>query len=212
MTDGRAVTTVAIADDHALVRDGLRLILEREPDLEVVAEAGDVSETRRLLPVHRPDVLLLDLNMPGESPLAAIPDLIASDGPRVIVLTMQEDPAFARRALQNGAAGYVLKESAGSELVHAVRVVAGGDSYLTPRLGALLAAGPPAPPGPPDDLSDREVEVLRLLALGHTNKQVAARLYLSVRTVESHRARIQQKIGRSTRDQLVDYVRRHRLL
>ena len=127
----------------------------------------------------------------------------------VVVLTMQEDPAFAREALRAGALGYVLKEAADEELVQAVRMAAEGDTYLNPRLGARLAAEPPAPVGLPDDLTEREVEVLRLIALGHTNTEIASQLYLSVRTVESHRAHIQQKIRRTSRAELVQYALEH---
>ena len=157
---------------------------------------------------HKPAVLVLDLNMPGElSSLDAIPRVQeVSPGTRVVILTMQEDPEFARRALRAGAAAYVLKEAADDELVDAVRRVAEGGTYLNPRLGAALAAAPPEPTGPPDDLTEREVEVLRLIALGHTNAEIAQGLYLSVRTVESHRAHIQQKLGRSTRAELVRYA------
>jgi two-component system response regulator NreC len=130
----------------------------------------------------------------------------------VVVLTMQEDPEFARRALRAGAAGYVLKEAADDELVDAVRRVAAGATYLNPRLGAILAAAPPEPAGPPDDLTEREVEVLRLIALGHTNTEIAGQLYLSVRTVESHRAHIQQKTRLSSRAELVRYALDHQLI
>ena len=152
--------------------------------------------------------------MPGElSSLDAIPRVQeVSPGTRVVILTMQEDPEFARRALRAGAAAYVLKEAADDELVDAVRRVAEGGTYLNPRLGAALAAAPPEPTGPPDDLTEREVEVLRLIALGHTNAEIAQGLYLSVRTVESHRAHIQQKLGRSTRAELVRYALDHGLL
>jgi two-component system response regulator NreC len=119
---------------------------------------------------------------------------------------MQDDPAFARQALQSGAAGFVLKEAADGELLEAVRIAAGGGTYLNPGLGARLAAAPPTPAGPPDDLSERELEVLRLIALGHTNAEIAEQLYLSVRTVESHRAHIQQKTRRSSRSELVRYA------
>jgi two-component system response regulator NreC len=125
---------------------------------------------------------------------------------------MQEDPEFARQALGSGAAGYVLKEAADDELVEAVRRAAAGDTYLNPRLGAALASAPPKPSGPPDDLSDREVEILRLIALGHTNVEIGEQLYLSVRTVESHRAHIQQKLRRSSRAELVRYALNHGLL
>jgi len=206
-TDGAPITIV-LADDHAVVRSGLRLLLERTGDLQVVSEAGTADDALRTVLGHKPAVLVLDLNMPGPlSSLDAIPRVAeASPGTRVVVLTMQEDPEFARRALRAGAAGYVLKEAADAELVEAIRRAAAGETYLTPSLGAALAAAPPAPSGPPDDLSEREVEVLRLIALGHTNAEIAGRLYLSVRTVESHRAHIQQKLRLSTRAELVRYA------
>jgi two-component system response regulator NreC len=206
--------TVVLADDHAVVRSGLRLLLERTGDLEVVSEAGTAADALRTVLGHKPRVLVLDLNMPGElsslDAISRVPD--ASPETRVVVLTMQEDPEFARRALRAGAAGYVLKEAADTELVEAIRRAAAGETYLTPSLGAALAAAPPAPAGPPDDLTQREVEVLRLIALGHTNTEIAGQLYLSVRTVESHRARIQQKLRLSTRAELVRYALDHQLL
>jgi two-component system response regulator NreC len=208
-----ASVTIVLADDHVVVRRGLRLVLESEDDLRVVAEAGDVADAMRYVRAHRPSVLVLDLNMPGEPSLAAIPRFLeGSPGTAIVVLTMQENPAFAREALRSGALAYVLKEAADDELVHAVRAAASGDIYLNPRLGARLAAEPPAPEGPPDDLSEREVEVLRLIALGHTNGEIGKQLYLSVRTVETHRAHIQQKLRRSTRAELVRYALDHDLV
>ena len=156
---------------------------------------------------HKPTVLVLDLNMPGGSSLDAIPDVAdASPNTSVVVLTMQEDPAFAREALQAGARGYVLKQSAGTELVQAIRAAATGGTWLNPELGARMAATPDLPSGPPGDLTERELDVLRLIALGHTNNEIAAQLFLSVRTVETHRAHIQQKLGLSTRAELVRYA------
>lgn len=196
---------IVIADDHAVVRSGLRLLLEAEQDFEVVAEAGDVEAARRYVHGHHPAVLVLDLNMPGGSSLDAIP-AIRGECPetQIVVLTMQEEPAFARQALGAGAVGYVLKEAADGELVAAVRRAAVGETYLNPSLGARIAREPPS--GPPDDLSEREVEVLRLIALGHTNAEIAAQLYLSVRTVETHRSHIQQKLRVSSRAELVGYA------
>jgi two-component system, NarL family, response regulator NreC len=209
MTDDEI--TVVIADDHAVVRKGLRLLIDAEPSLRVVAEAGDVVDAIRLTKAHRPTVLVLDLNMPGGSSLEAIPD-IAAGTTAVVVLTMQDDPSFARQALRAGARGFVLKEAADDELLGAIRLAAAGETYLNPRLGARLAAQPPEPAGPPDDLSEREVEVLKLIALGHTNAEIAGRLYLSVRTVESHRAHIQQKTLQSSRAELVRYALAHGLV
>lgn len=198
---------IVIADDHAVVRRGLRLLLDAEEGLEVVAEAGDVDDAGRYTRAHRPDVLVLDLTMPGtKSSLEAIPEILATTPQtRIVVLTMQDDPEFAREALSGGAAAYVLKEAADSELVAAIRAAAAGETYLNPRLGARLAATPAAS-GPPDDLTDREVEVLRLIALGHTNAEIGGRLFLSVRTVETHRAHIQQKLRLSSRAELVRYA------
>ncbi len=205
---------IVLADDHAVVRAGLRLLLDAETDLEVVAQAGDVDGALRAVLGHKPDVLVLDLNMPGEqTSLEALPGIAErSPGTKTVILTMQEDPEYARRALRAGALGYVLKEAADVELVEAVRRAAGGETYLNPALGARLAMTPEHPAGPPGNLSDREAEVLRLIALGHTNAAVGEQLFLSVRTVETHRAHIQQKLGRSTRAELVRYALDHGLL
>ncbi|MHB1467898.1 MAG: response regulator [Solirubrobacteraceae bacterium] len=202
---------IVLADDHAVVRTGLRMLLDSEPGLEVVAEAGDVEGARRYVRGHHPDVLVLDLNMPGGSSLRSIPT-IRGESPQthIVVLTMQQEPAFAREALGAGALGYVLKEAADDELVEAVRRAAVGESYLHPKLGARIASEPAI--GPPDDLSDREVDVLRLIALGHTNAEIADQLFLSVRTVETHRAHILQKLRLSTRAELVGYALEHRLV
>jgi two-component system, NarL family, response regulator NreC len=196
---------IVLADDHAVVRSGLRMLLDNESDFEVVAEASDIDSARRYVLGHHPRVLVLDLNMPGGSSLEAIP-VIREQSPdtQIVVLTMQQEPAFAREALSAGALAYVLKEAADDELVEAVRRAAAGESYLNPRLGARIASEPP--PGPPDDLSEREVDVLRLIALGHTNAEIAEQLYLSVRTVETHRSHIQQKLRLSTRAELVGYA------
>jgi two-component system, NarL family, response regulator NreC len=205
--------TVVLADDHAVVRKGLRLLLDAEPGIRVLAEAGNVPDALRMARAHRPTVLVLDLNMPGGSSLEAIPVLgqdVAQTA--VVVLTMQNDPSFARQALQAGALGFVLKEAADDELLGAIKLAAEGETYLNPRLGARLAAQPMEPTGPPDDLSERELEVLKMIALGHTNSEIASTLYLSVRTVESHRAHIQQKTRRSTRAELVRYALEHNLV
>jgi two-component system response regulator NreC len=206
-------TTVVIADDHAVVRSGLRTLLDAEPGFEVTGEAADVRTAMTYVRAQRPAVLVLDLNMPGEPSLPAIPEFLeASPGTAIVVLTMQNDPAFAREALRAGALGYVLKESANAELVEAVRAAVAGQTYLQPQLGAKLAAQPPAPEKSADDLSERETEVLKLIALGHTNSEIAEQLYLSVRTVESHRAHIQQKLRLSTRAELVRHAIENGLL
>ena len=147
MGDASSDITIVLADDHAVVRDGLRMLLEAEEDMEVVAEAGDVEAAQRFALGHKPTVLVLDLNMPGGSSLQAIPRVAEiSPSTVVVVLTMQEDPAFAREALQAGARGYVLKHAAGTELVQAIRAAAGGGTWLNPDLGARLAAMPEALP------------------------------------------------------------------
>jgi two-component system response regulator NreC len=205
--------TIVIADDHQMIRTGLRMLLEAETGMSVVAEAGDIPTTLRRVLGYRPQVLVLDLNMPGEPSLPAIPRILeTSPETSIVVLTMQTDPSFARNALQAGALGYVLKESADAELVQAVRLAAEGRTYLAPELGARLAAEQPKPARAPDQLSAREAEVLKLIALGHTNRDVAGTLNLSVRTVESHRARIQQKTGRTSRADLVAYANENHLL
>jgi two-component system response regulator NreC len=202
---------VVIADDHSVVRRGLRQVLEADGGFEIVAEAGDIAGARRYVRGHHPDVLVLDLNMPEGSSLNAVPDIRAENPEtQIVVLTMQNEPAYARQALGAGVLGYVLKDAADAELVEAVRRAAAGDRYLNPRLGARIAAEPP--PGPPDGLSEREVEVLRMVALGHTNNEIAKELYLSVRTVETHRAHIQQKLRLGSRSELVRYALEHGLV
>jgi two-component system response regulator NreC len=193
--------SIILADDHTVVRRALRLLLDEEPGFEVVAEADDAESAVRYVRGHKPTVLILDLNMPGRPSLEAIPDIReASPETKIVVLTMQKEPAFARQALQLGVLGYVLKEAADDELVQAIRRAAAGDTYLQPALGAKLAAEPESAA---NDLSERETDVLRLIALGHTNAEIAERLYISVRTVETHRAHIQQKLGVSSRAELV---------
>ena len=213
MAKSEADISIVLADDHSVVRSGLRMLLDAESDIQVVAEAGDVEAAQRYVLGHKPTVLVLDLNMPGGSSLEAIPKVAEiSPGTSVVVLTMQEDPAFAREALRAGARGYVLKQSAGAELVQAIRAAAGGGTWLNPDLGARMAAAPDGPTGTLAELSEREIEVLRLIALGHTNGEIAEQLYLSVRTVETHRARIQQKLGVSSRAELVRYALDHDLI
>jgi two-component system, NarL family, response regulator NreC len=209
----RDKTTIVIADDHTIVRQGLRLLIDADPAMQVIAEAGTVADAERLTRAHRPTVLVLDLNMHGESGLEAIPRLReTTPETAIVVLTMQDDPGFARQALQTGALGFVLKEAADEELLEAIRLAAIGENYLNPRLGARLAAQPAQPSTPPDDLSDRETEVLRLIALGHTNTEIAEQIFLSTRTVETHRAHIQQKLRRTSRAELVRYALEHGLV
>ncbi|MFL5869804.1 MAG: response regulator [Solirubrobacterales bacterium] len=208
----RDLITVVLADDHEMVRNGIRMVLEAEPDIEVVAEAGDADSAARYVLGHKPTVLILDLTMPGGSGLETIPKALeASPDTGIVVLTMQDEPAFARQALQAGAHGYVIKHSAASELVGAIRTVVAGGTYINPSLGARLATEPPSNDKAPDELTPREIEVLRLLALGYMNPEIAEQLVLSVRTVETHRANIQRKAGLTTRAELVAYAMEHDL-
>jgi two-component system response regulator NreC len=204
--------TVVLADDHTVVRQGLRMLLEHEDGLAVIGEAGTVPDAEQLTRELRPSVLVLDLTMPGGSGLEAIPRLRA-DAPEtaIVVLTMQDDPAFARRALQAGASAFVLKEAADEELLEAIRRAGSGGTYLNPRVGAAMATALAQSPTAAR-LSEREVEVLRLIALGHTNAEIAGLLSLSTRTVETHRAHIQRKLGRTTRAELVRYALDHHLI
>ena len=201
--------SIVLADDHRMVRSALRALLGAHDDLEVVGDAGDAAQALAAVIEHRPAVIVLDLNMPGElTALEVIPAIrVASPETGIVILTMQRDPGFARRTEKLGAIGYVLKESADSELVEAVRRAAEGKPFMASELARSTHVAERA-----DGLTPREVEILRLIALGHTNMEIAAQLVLSVRTVESHRAHIQTKLGRSGRANLVRYALDERLL
>jgi len=203
------MTRVLIVDDHAVVRAGLKLLIDAEEDLEAVGEAGSardaIFEARSLMP----DVVLLDVVMPDQSGLEIIPQLLHENNEaKVLVLSMQDEPSYVREAFEAGASGYVLKEAADAEVVAAVREVAQGGRYVHPELGARLitADSEERKRAEEDPLSDREREVLRLLALGHTNQEIAKQLYISVRTAETHRAHIMQKLRLASRAELVRYA------
>ena len=207
--------SVVLVDDHAVVRSGLRLLLDAQEDMEVVGEAGNAKDAIFRARALKPDVILLDVVMPGESGIEVLPKLLReSAGTKVLVLSMQDDPSYVREAFAAGAQGYVLKEAADEEVVTAVREVAGGGNYVHPALGARMVAAEARDraAAEADPLSEREREVLRLLALGHTNQEIAEALYISVRTAESHRAHIMQKLSLSTRAKLVRYALSHKLL
>ena len=202
---------IAICDDHAVVRSGLRFILEAEVDFEVVAEAGTADEAVAVALEFRPDVFVMDVGLPDRSGIATTAEVCeASPHTRVLVLTVHDDVAYLRRAFDAGAAGYLVKEAADIELVQAVRQVAAGKQYVHPSLGAALLARAETtarPAGPGGELSEREVEVLGLIAIGLTNAEIAERLIVSVRTVETHRAHIHQKLDVRTRAELVRIAR-----
>ena len=200
---------VLIVDDHAVVRAGLRLLLDAEDDIETVGEAGDAREAIFEARSTKPDVVLMDVVLGDKSGIDVTPEVIHEQPQaRVLVLSMQDDPRYVREAFAAGAHGYVLKEAADTELVRAVREVARGGSYVHPALGARMAAADAAAAdaAEQDPLSDREREVLRLLALGHTNQEIAQMLFISVRTAETHRAHIMQKLRLETRAELVRYA------
>jgi two-component system response regulator NreC len=201
----RAPLTIVIADDHAVVRDGLRMMLEAETDFSVVGEASDLEETQAMLLDQAPSVLVLDLHMGRELSLGMLSTLRgASPATAVVILTMDDDPAFAQQAWSAGAAGYVLKEASRADLVRAIRIVSKGGRYLDPVIGGWALEG-----GGTAVLSEREIEVLRLVALGHTNTEIARQMYISPRTVETHRANLQHKLGVSGRPELVRYALQH---
>lgn len=205
---------VIIADDHGVVRDGIRTVLERQNgEFRVVAEAADVPTTIREVKVHRPDLLTLDLTMPGGSSLAALPQcFLAHPDLAVAILTMREDPEYARQALRAGARSYVLKEAEPAELLQAFRLAVSGRNYLHPRLGALMATGEEGLQGTGVGgrpvLSDREREVVRLIALGHTNPEIAEQLHVGERTVKTYRARAIEKMGCSSRAEITAFARK----
>jgi len=206
---------VLVVDDHAIVRSGLRRVLDAEEDIETVGEAQSAERAVFEALEHKPDVVLLDVVMPGRSGIEGMPALLqAVPETKVLILSMQDDPQYVREAFEAGASGYVLKEAADTEVVDAVRAVATGTRYVHPALGARLVSADAEERrrADADPLSEREREVLRLLALGHTNQEIAALLYISVRTAETHRAHIMQKLSLSSRAELVRYALDHDLI
>jgi len=206
---------VVLVDDHAILRSGLRKVLEAEADIEVVGEAESAERAVFEALSTKPDVVVMDLVMPGMSGIDGTPAVLqAAPGVKVLVLSMQDDPRYVREAFAVGAAGYVLKEAADTEVVGAIRAVAAGEQYVHPTLGARIVAAEAEERrrAEADPLSEREREVLRLLALGHTNQEIAKMLYISVRTAETHRAHIMQKLLLSTRAELVRYALEHGLV
>jgi two-component system response regulator NreC len=206
---------VLLVDDHAILRSGLRRVLEAEADIKVVGEAESADRAVFEALSGKPDVVVMDLVMPGKSGIEGMPAVLqAVPDAKVLVLSMHDDPRYVREAFEVGAAGYVLKEAADTEVVGAVRAVASGERYVHPALGARLVAAEAdeRKRAEADPLSEREREVLRLLALGHTNQEIAKMLYISVRTAETHRAHIMQKLRLSSRAELVRYALENALI
>lgn len=199
--DSAKQITVAIVDDHNMIRAGLRGMLERRPDMRVIGEGASTSAAFRLAHTRRPDVLLLDLHMPGADPPSDI-ERLRSEVPtmKIVVLTVESDPYKARLLLAAGASGYILKQSDERNLTTAVRKAAAGDTHIDPGLSVAIEKLDADPLG---GLSERERVLLRLLALGYTNREVAEQLFLSVRTIEVGRARLMKKLGFSSRAELV---------
>jgi two-component system response regulator NreC len=204
-SEAASTIRVILADDHAMARRNLRLMLDREEGMQVIAEAEDISAVARNVIAHLPHVLILDLRLPNGSSISAIRRLREEvPDTEIVVLTMEESPAFAHQALSAGAVGFVVKDRADGELPSAVRRAARGEEYVSPRVAAKLEALRDALNG--NGLSPRETEVLRLIALGYTSAEIAQGLHLSRRTIETHRARIHHKLGLRTRAELVQYA------
>jgi len=202
---------VVLADDHAVVRGALRSLLEGQEDLEVVGEAADIETARQAVVEHSPAVLVLDVNMPDGLGVDAVPGLRESaPDTQIVLLTMERDLSLARRALDSGALGYLFKDAAHLELIEAVRAAAAGERYVPTAVAAGLSGA--GEKGDDSALSPRESEVLKLMALGHTNREIGEQLELSVRTVETHRAHIQQKLNLSSRPELTRYALEHGLI
>jgi two-component system, NarL family, response regulator NreC len=204
MESGEKQITVVLADDHNVIRTGLRAMLEGEEDLRVIGEAADAPAAQKLVRDRRPDVLVLDLQMPGAEPTRDVPAL-REEAPAtaIVVLTMQSDPRRARDLLRAGASGYVLKQAAERQLTEAIRTAAAGGSYIDPELGGQVAQ---LGTDPLEALGERDRELLRLLALGHTNREIGERLYLSVRAVEVNRAKLLEKLELESRPELVRFA------
>ena len=210
MSDAQGKTTVVLIDDHAVVRGALKALLDGQEDLEVIGEAGSITAGREIVAERQPGVLVLDVNLPDGLAVDSVPQL-REDSPQtaIVLLTMERDLTLARRALDAGASGYLFKDSAHLELIEAVRTTAAGERHLAPAVSAGLKndADEDRPV-----LSPRETDVLKLMALGHTNREIGEQLSLSVRTVETHRAHIQQKLGLSSRPELTRYALSHGLI
>ena len=212
---------IILADDHAVLRSGLRLMLNTQEDFEVVGEAANGEEAICLCREKKPDIILLDLNMPGLSGLDVIED-IKRDNPgiKILVLTMHDDEGYLKRVLKSGCSGYILKRAADVELISAIRTVYGGEVFVDPSLVKHLVNDFIGPKDSDEKhhvktagtLSERENEVLKFIALGYTNRQIADELFLSVKTVETHKSKIKEKLNIRSRSDLVRYAMQNGLL
>jgi two-component system, NarL family, response regulator NreC len=208
---------ILIADDHGVIRAGLRALLAGFPDMDVVGEACDGSEVLGMAVDLKPDIVLMDLSMPNVGGIEATRLLLqCAPNVRILILTVHEDEGLLKEVIRAGAAGYVVKRAAQEDLIHAIRVVARGDLYVHPSMTRALFAQP-SPANTPgvfeaETLTLREMEVLQLLVKGHTNRQIAEQLSLSPRTVEGHRANLSAKLGLHSRVELVEYAEKHGLL
>ncbi|HMQ52491.1 MAG TPA: response regulator transcription factor [Anaerolineae bacterium] len=208
---------ILIADDHGVLRAGLRALLSAEEGIAVVGEAGDGPEALRLAALLEPDMVLLDLSMPGLSGIEVTRQL-KKDRPCIhtLILTVHEDRTLLEEALHAGASGYILKKAVESELIDAIRAVSRGEMYVHPAMTRALLSKLASETAPPQQehefLTPRETEVLQLIAQGHTNRQIAVLLNISIRTVESHRANLMGKLGLQSRVELVRYARERDLL
>lgn len=212
---------LVLADDHAILRSGIRMILNSQDDMEVVGEAKNGEEAIFLCREKKPDIILLDLSMPGLSGLEAI-EKIKQVNPavKILVLTMHDDEEYLRKVLKSGCFGYILKKAADTELISAIRMVCRGEVFVDHSLVKYLVNGFINPGGqneprhvkPSGVLSDRELEVFKLIALGYTNKQIADELVLSVKTVETHKSKIKEKLNIKSRSDMVRYAIQNGLL
>jgi len=213
-------TRILIADDHAVLRAGLRMLLDAEPDMVVVGEACDGQEALAQATALEPDIILLDLTMSGQDGLDVLPQLKATSPARILVLTMHEDQAYLRQALQMGASGYVLKKAADTELLLAIRAVTRGEVYVHSAMTkSLLEDVLPRPPDAVDvdiqrwhTLSHREQQVIKGVVLGYTSEEIAEQYHLSVKTIYTYRSRAMTKLGLENRAQLIDLALRLGLL
>jgi len=202
---------VVLVDDHGVVRAGLRRLIAETDDFEVTGEAGTLRDAIETIEVKRPDLVVLDITLGSDDALEAMPDILKkARGAKVLILSMHDDAEHVQNAFAAGADGYLLKDSAEADLIHALRTLHRGERYVHPTLGARLAQA--ALRGPDDPLTDRERDIARMLAMGHTNQDIASQLYLSVRTVETHRAHVMSKLQLKTRADLVQWALDRKLI